>query len=77
MLVVTRKTDEIIRIGDDITIMVVDIRGDKVRLGIDAPSYVGIHRQEVWLAIKEQEAKAKEVAEQNQTEEQKGNGDEW
>lgn len=56
MLVLSRKQDERIRIGDDITITLVDIRGDKVRLGIDAPDSVAVHREEVWLAIKRQES---------------------
>lgn len=51
MLVLSRKKDEIIRIGKDISVMVVDIRGDKVRLGIVAPKDVDVHRQEVYEAI--------------------------
>jgi len=51
MLVLSRKKDEKIVIGDNITIMVIDIRGDKVRLGIDAPREVTVHRQEVYEAI--------------------------
>jgi carbon storage regulator len=52
MLVLTRKKNESIVIRDDIVIMVVEIRGDKVRLGFDAPKDVPIHRQEVYEAIK-------------------------
>lgn len=52
MLVLSRKKDEKIIIGDRITIMVIEIRGDKVRLGIDAPKDVSVHRQEVFEAIK-------------------------
>ncbi len=51
MLVLSRKQDEKIIIGDSITIMVVSIQGDKVRLGIDAPKEVSIHREEVYKAI--------------------------
>lgn len=51
MLVLSRKKDERIIIGDNITIMVVEIRGDKVRLGIDAPKEVSVHRSEVFEAI--------------------------
>lgn len=51
MLVLSRKKDEKIIIGDNITLMVIDIRGDKVRLGIDAPKDVAVHRQEVYEAI--------------------------
>jgi len=52
MLVLSRKKDEKIIIGDSITLMVIEIRGDKVRLGIDAPKDVSVHRQEVYDAIK-------------------------
>lgn len=51
MLVLSRKQDEKIIIGDSITLMVVSIQGDKVRLGIDAPKHVTIHREEVYKAI--------------------------
>ena len=51
MLVLSRQRDESIIIGDNITITIVDIRGDKVRLGIDAPKEIPVHRQEVYEAI--------------------------
>ncbi len=52
MLVLSRQRDETIMIGDDIEITVVDIRGEKVRLGINAPAHVPVHRKEVYEAIK-------------------------
>lgn len=52
MLVLSRKLNESIVIDDRIKIVVVDIRGDKVRLGIEAPKEVPVHRQEVYDAIK-------------------------
>jgi len=52
MLVLSRKKNESIRIGDNITLVVVEIRGDKVRLGIEAPKDVPVHRQEVYDAIR-------------------------
>ena len=52
MLVLSRKKDEKIVIGDSITLMVIEIRGDKVRLGIDAPRDVTVHREEIYDAIK-------------------------
>ncbi len=51
MLVLSRHRDESIIIGDDIVITIVDIRGDKVRLGINAPAHVSVHREEVYEAI--------------------------
>ncbi|HUE75107.1 MAG TPA: carbon storage regulator CsrA [Pirellulaceae bacterium] len=56
MLVLSRKRDESIVIAGNITITVVDIRGDKVRLGIVAPSEVPVHRREVYDAIKRDQA---------------------
>ncbi len=52
MLVLSRKPDEQIVIGDGIVVTVVEIRGDKVRLGIEAPREVSVHRQEVVVALK-------------------------
>ena len=67
MLVLSRKKDEKIVIGDKITIMVIEIRGDKVRLGIDAPRDITVHRQEVYEAIKrEPEASKREQSEQSE-----------
>jgi carbon storage regulator len=51
MLVLSRHRDERIMLGDDIVITIVDIRGDKIRIGIDAPSSMPVHRQEVYEAI--------------------------
>lgn len=58
MLVLSRQRDETIMIGDDIEITVVDIRGDKVRLGITAPSTVPVHRKEVYEAIQRENREA-------------------
>lgn len=54
MLVLSRKANQRITIGKDIVVTVVDIRGDKVRLGIEAPQDVAVHREEVYLAIQRQ-----------------------
>lgn len=62
MLVLSRKKDEKIVIDDKITIMVIEIRGDKVRLGIDAPREITVHREEVYEAIKRERAAAEEQA---------------
>lgn len=57
MLVLSRQKDESIMIGDDVEITIVDIRGDKIRLGITAPKAIPVHRREVYDAIKREEAK--------------------
>ncbi len=58
MLVLSRQRDETIMIGDDIELTVVDIRGDKVRLGIKAPPRIAVHRKEVYDAIKRENEQA-------------------
>jgi len=58
MLVLSRQRDETIMIGDDIELTVVDIRGDKVRLGIKAPAHVAVHRKEVYEAIRKENEQA-------------------
>ena len=52
MLVLSRQRDESIMIGDDVEITIVDIRGDKVRLGITAPTEIPVHRKEIYETIK-------------------------
>ena len=59
MLVLTRQRDESIIIGDDVVLRIVDVRGDKVRLGIQAPPHVPVHREEVYYAIRSQKPDAK------------------
>lgn len=61
MLVLSRQRDETIMIGDEVEITVVDIRGDKVRLGINAPRQVQVHRKEVYEAIKRENTDAARV----------------
>lgn len=58
MLVLSRKKNESIVINDDIRIVVVEIRGDKVRLGVEAPAEVPVHRREVYDAIKRAESRS-------------------
>jgi carbon storage regulator len=55
MLVLSRKRDESIVINDNIVVTIVEVRGDKVRLGIEAPREVAVHRREIYDAIKESE----------------------
>jgi len=67
MLVLSRQKDESIIIGDDVEIIIVDVRGDKVRLGITAPKEVSVHRREVYDAI-QREKNAKDSGEDTEKE---------
>lgn len=67
MLVLSRKQDEKIIIGNSITLMVVSIQGDKVRLGIEAPKHVSIHREEVYRAILKERDAGEESAPSSQS----------
>ncbi|MDN4072028.1 MULTISPECIES: carbon storage regulator CsrA [Fictibacillus] len=58
MLVLTRRIKEAIQIGDDIEITILGIEGDQVKLGINAPKQVEIHRKEIYLSIKEENSEA-------------------
>jgi len=54
MLVLTRKLGEVIRVGDDVTVRVLEVKGNQVRLGVDAPAAVRIYREEVYRAIRKE-----------------------
>jgi carbon storage regulator len=60
MLVLSRQRDESIMIGDDVEITIVDVRGDKVRLGITAPKHIPVHRREIYDAIQREKAQKTE-----------------
>ena len=61
MLVLTRKKGQSIMLGDDIEIVVVDIQGDQVRIGVNAPKNISIHRKEIYLEIQAENKRAAEV----------------
>ena len=61
MLVLSRQRDESIMIGDNVVVTVVDIRGDKVRLGIQAPQEIPVHRREVYDAIQRENVQAAQL----------------
>jgi len=62
MLVLSRHRDESIMIGDDVVVTIVDIRGDKVRLGIEAPQTIPVHRQEVYEAIQRENRRSSQTS---------------
>jgi len=61
MLVLTRRLNQSIKIGDDIEITVIEVRGDQVRLGVSAPRDVSVHRKEVYLQIQQENRAAAAV----------------
>jgi len=68
MLVLSRQRDESIMIGDDVEIIIVDVRGDKVRLGITAPKNIPVHRREIYDAIQREKAEGKDAKKQSDKE---------
>ena len=60
MLILSRKVNEKVMIGDDISISIIEVRGDQVRIGVDAPRNVKVYRQEVYDAIKAENKAAAE-----------------
>lgn len=71
MLVLSRQRDESIIIGDNVVVTIVDVRGDKVRLGIDAPVEIPVHRREVYEAIQRENRRASQIS----TDDARGVGD--
>ena len=61
MLILSRKTDQQIKIGDDITLTIIEIRGDQVKTGVEAPKSIKVFRQEVFSAIKSENTAALNV----------------
>jgi len=65
MLVLTRKKEETIRIGDDITIKVIDIDNRQVKLGIEAPKHIAVNREEIYVRIQAENMAASKTTEQS------------
>jgi carbon storage regulator len=62
MLILTRKLGENIRIGNDVRIVVLDIKGGQVKLGIDAPPNISVHREEIYEKIRDENRRASEIS---------------
>jgi carbon storage regulator len=62
MLVLTRRSGESIRIGDEIIVRVLEIQRGQVRVAIDAPRQIPVHREEIWLQVQEENRRAAEAA---------------
>jgi carbon storage regulator len=62
MLILTRKLGENIRIGDEVKITILDIKGGQVKLGIEAPPHIPVHREEIYERIREENRRANEVS---------------
>lgn len=62
MLVLSRRVNQSIKIGDDIEIMIIEVRGDQVRVGVNAPRDVTVHRKEVYIQIQQENVKAAEAS---------------
>jgi carbon storage regulator len=63
MLILTRRVGETLMVGDDITVTVLGVKGNQVRLGVNAPKHVAVHREEIYDRIQHEEKKPKEAAE--------------
>jgi len=74
MLVLSRQRDESIMIGDDVEIIIVDVRGDKVRLGITAPKNIPVHRREIYDAIQREKREKEKPQKQQEKESQAQQG---
>ncbi|GAK02596.1 carbon storage regulator [Geomicrobium sp. JCM 19037] len=64
MLVLTRKADEAIKIGDQIEIKIIGIENDQVKIGIEAPKHIDIHRKEIYIEIQEENKEAAMISEE-------------
>ncbi|WP_026672371.1 carbon storage regulator CsrA [Alkalihalobacterium bogoriense] len=62
MLVLTRKTNQVIKIGDDIEMTILSVEGEQVKVGIKAPKHIEIHRKEVYLSIQQENSQAGNVS---------------